>query len=53
VSFPIIAGLALLASVVVPIALYRPSRSWWLMCDALFAPDQLPANQWDPDSATG
>lgn len=46
-GFPVIAGLALAASVVVPIALYRPSRSWWLMVDALFEPDQLPANQPD------
>lgn len=44
-GFPLIAGLALAASVVVPIALYRPSRSWWLMCDSLFSPEELPANQ--------
>ncbi len=43
-EFSVIAGMALLASIVVPIALYRPSRSWWLMCDALFEPEQLPAN---------
>lgn len=46
-SLPVIAGLALAASALVPIALYRPSRSWWLMCDALFEPEQLPANQHD------
>jgi len=44
-GFPAIAGMALFASVVVPIALYRPSRSWWLMCDSLFSPEDLPANQ--------
>lgn len=43
-----IAVLAAAASLVVPILLYRPSRSWWIMCDALFAPEQLPANQPGP-----
>ena len=44
-STPLIAALALSASVVVPTLLYRPSRSWWLMCDVIFEPQKLPANQ--------
>lgn len=44
-GFPLIASMALGASIIVPILLYRPSRSWWLMVDALFAPEDLPANQ--------
>lgn len=43
-----IATLAVAASLVVPLLLYRASRSWWLMCDALFAPEQLPANRDEP-----
>lgn len=37
--------LAGLGAVVVPIALYRPSRSWWLMNYYLVLPSHLPANQ--------
>ncbi len=40
-----IAGLGLAAALITPVLLYRPSRSWWLMCDALFSPEELPANQ--------
>ena len=42
---PLIAVLALSASVGVPALLYRASRSWWLMCDVLFEPQKLPVNQ--------
>ncbi|HEX2860353.1 MAG TPA: DUF983 domain-containing protein [Lacunisphaera sp.] len=40
-----IAGLALSAALLAPILLYRASRSWWLMCDALFSPEELPHNR--------
>ena len=39
----IVAG-ALAAGLIIPILLYRPSKSWWLMCYHLFFPDHLPAN---------
>lgn len=32
-------------AMVVPILLYRPSRSWWLMNYYFFLPHHLPANQ--------
>ena len=32
-------------AIVVPILLYRPSRSWWLMNYYFFLPHHLPANQ--------
>lgn len=38
-------GLALAGSLAVPVLLYRPSRSWWLMNYYLFLPHHLPANQ--------
>ena len=34
-----------LGAIVVPILLYRPSRSWWLMNYYFFLPHHLPANQ--------
>lgn len=37
--------LAGLGAIVVPILLYRPSRSWWLMNYYFFLPHHLPANQ--------
>ena len=39
----VIAG-AVAAGVIMPILLYRPSKSWWLMCYHLFFPDHLPRN---------
>jgi len=45
VSLSWIAIWAVLASLVVPLLLYRASRSWWLMCDMLFDPTQLPGNR--------
>jgi hypothetical protein len=39
----IVAG-AIAIGVIVPILLYRPSKSWWLMCYHLFFPDHLPEN---------
>lgn len=35
---------ALVGAVFVPILLYRPSRSWWLMNYYVFLPHHLPAN---------
>lgn len=35
----------------VPVLLYRPSRSWWLMNYYLFVPHHLPANR--PDTGPG
>jgi uncharacterized protein (DUF983 family) len=35
---------ALAGAVLVPILLYRPSRSWWLMNYYVFLPHHLPAN---------
>ena len=32
-------------AIVVPILLYRPARSWWLMNYYFFLPHHLPANQ--------
>lgn len=32
-------------AIIVPILLYRPSRSWWLMNYYFFLPHHLPANQ--------
>lgn len=43
-------ALAVLCGIGLPIALYRPTRSWWLMCYFYFLPQQLPANQPDPDA---
>jgi hypothetical protein len=34
-------------AIVVPILLYRPARSWWLMNYYFFLPHHLPANQRD------
>lgn len=43
---PTTAGvLAVVGAVGVPILLYRPSRSWWLMNYYIFLPHQLPANR--------
>jgi uncharacterized protein (DUF983 family) len=39
------AVLGLAAAVIVPIALYRSSRSWQLMLYYFFLPQQLPANR--------
>jgi uncharacterized protein (DUF983 family) len=36
---------ALVGGIVVPILLYRPTRSWWLMNYYLVLPQHLPANQ--------
>jgi hypothetical protein len=36
---------AAIGAVIVPILLYRPSRSWWLMNYYFFLPHHLPANQ--------
>ena len=36
-----------IGAVVVPVLLYRPSRSWWLMNYYLVLPHHLPANQRD------
>ncbi len=36
---------ALIAAALVPVLLYRSSRSWWLMNYYLFLPHHLPANQ--------
>lgn len=35
---------ALAGSILVPVLLYRPSRSWWLMNYYVFLPQHLPAN---------
>jgi len=48
--FDVISGIAAtlaagVGAVVVPILLYRPSRSWWLMNYYYFLPHHLPANQ--------
>jgi len=48
--FGVISGLvasiaAGIGAIVVPILLYRPSRSWWLMNYYYFLPHHLPANQ--------
>ncbi len=48
--FGIISGIvasvaAGLGAIIVPILLYRPSRSWWLMNYYFFLPHHLPANQ--------
>jgi uncharacterized protein (DUF983 family) len=37
---------AVVASVVVPLILYRPSKSLWLMTYYYFFPHHLPANGW-------
>jgi uncharacterized protein (DUF983 family) len=39
---------AALGAVVVPIILYRSSRSWWLANYYLFLPHHLPANRREP-----
>jgi uncharacterized protein (DUF983 family) len=36
--------LAAVGAIAVPILLYRPSRSWWLMNYYFFLPQHLPAN---------
>ena len=38
-------GLAVAGAVLVPIAFYRSSRSWWLMNYYLVLPQHLPANR--------
>ena len=43
-SLQVAAVLAGLGAVGVPVLLYRPSRSWWLMNYYFFLPHQLPAN---------
>jgi uncharacterized protein (DUF983 family) len=35
---------AVTISIIVPLILYRASRSWWVMVDALFDAEHLPAN---------
>ena len=42
-------GLALALSVVIPVALYRPSRSWQLMLYYFFFPQHLPHNRRELD----
>lgn len=49
--FGVISGLvAIIAAgvgaILVPVFLYRPSRSWWLMNYYFFLPHHLPANRW-------
>lgn len=39
--------LAILLAFIVPVALYRPSRSWQLMLYYFFLPQHLPANRGD------
>jgi predicted RNA-binding Zn-ribbon protein involved in translation (DUF1610 family) len=43
-SLKVAAGLAGVGAVAVPVLLYRPSRSWWLMNYYFFLPHHLPAN---------
>ncbi len=45
ISLPTAAVLAGTGAVVLPMLLYRSSRSWWLMNYYLFLPHQLPANR--------
>lgn len=40
----IVAGAAA-ATFIIPLLLYRPSKSWWLMCYYFFLPHHLPANR--------
>ena len=49
VSFGVALTLAVLCGLTLPIALYRPTRSWWLMCYFFILPQQLPVNQTAPD----
>lgn len=44
VSTPWTIASACLIALFVPVALFRPSKSWWLMCYYLFLPHHLPAN---------
>jgi hypothetical protein len=39
------AGLAIVLALVIPVALYRSSRSWQLMLYYSFFPQHLPANR--------
>jgi uncharacterized protein (DUF983 family) len=48
ISLPAAAVLAGTGAVVLPVLLYRPSRSWWLMNYYLFLPHHLPANRAGP-----
>lgn len=43
-SLQVAAVLAGVGAMGVPVLLYRPSRSWWLMNYYFFLPHQLPAN---------
>jgi len=44
ISVPTAEGLAIAGAFVVPVLLYRPSRSWGLMNYYFFFPGELPAN---------
>lgn len=44
-SLKVTLALALAAALVIPIAFYRCSRSWWLMIYFYFLPHELPANR--------
>ena len=44
IPLKVAAGLAGVGAVGVPVLLYRPSRSWWLMNYYFFLPHHLPAN---------
>lgn len=47
----IVAGAAA-ATFIIPLLLYRPSKSWWLMCYYFFLPHHLPANRDAGDEAS-
>lgn len=49
VSFRTALAAAIVCGIALPILLYRPARSWWLMCYFYFLPQQLPENQPDPE----
>lgn len=44
-SDTVAAVLAIAGAILVPVAFYRSSRSWWLMNYYLFLPHHLPANR--------
>jgi hypothetical protein len=44
ISVPVAEGLAISGAFVVPVLLYRPSRSWGLLNYYIFFPGELPAN---------
>ena len=39
-----VVGGAITLALLVPLALYRPAKSWWLMCYYFFFPNHLPKN---------